>query len=221
LRDELHVFKDRLQAGYRLAELLGDYRESHTIVLTLPAGGVPVAEVLSEKLNLPLEVAVASKITLPWNNEVGFGAVAFDGTVRFNELLIADAGLNKEQIERRTKLTKVKVAGRLKIFRRNRPLLDLKNKNCFLVDDGVASGMTMAAAVEAVKKLGPKQIFIAVPTGHRESLFRLEKAVDKIYCANVRSGLSFAVADAYRNWSDVDDGEVAKILERHYKQANI
>jgi putative phosphoribosyl transferase len=221
LRDKLYVFKDRLDAGYRLAGLLGAYRGSQVIVLALPAGGVPVAAGLAEKLKLPLDVAVVSKITLPWNSEVGFGAVAFDGTVRFNDLLLADVGLNNEQIEQRTKLTKEKVAGRLKIFRRDRPPLDLKNRTCILVDDGVASGMTMATAVEAIKKLAAKQIFIAVPTGHRESLSRLEKAVDKIFCANVRSGFSFAVADAYKNWSDVDDNQVAEILTRHNKQANI
>lgn len=214
LREKTRIFKDRPDAALTLAKLLETEFIRNVIVLALPAGGVPVAAGLAEKLNLPLDVAVVSKITLPWNSEVGFGTVAFDGTVRFNDLLLADAGLNNEQIEQRTELTKEKVARRLKIFRRDRPPLDLKNRSCCLVDDGVASGMTMATAVEAVKKLDAKHIFIAVPTGHREPLFRLEKAVDKVFCANVRSGLSFAVADAYKNWSDTSDAEVAEILKR-------
>jgi predicted phosphoribosyltransferase len=212
LREKLWVFKDRPDAGGALAEMLTEYANSKTIVLALPAGGVPVAAAITEKLNLPMDVAVVSKITLPWTTEAGFGAVAFDGTVRLNEQMTA--GLSNKQVRQGIKLTMEKVAGRVKKFRGVKPPPDLTDKTAILVDDGVASGITMQTAIEAVKKLSAAGIIIAIPTGHKESLRQLTAMTDRIYCANVRSGFSFAVADAYKNWYDVDDNEVAQILRQ-------
>ena len=214
LRDKLYVFKDRFDAGCQLAELLSAYKKSPSIIFALPAGGIPVAAVIAEKLALPLDVAVVSKITLPWTTEAGFGAVAFDGTAQLNEQMLPSLGLTDEQIQQRINLTARKVAGRVRKLRYNIPPLDLSGKQAILVDDGIASGITMQTAVEAAKKLGANPIIIAVPTAHRESLTQLLQMVDSIYCANLRSGFSFAVADAYKNWYDVDEAEAAQILQR-------
>jgi putative phosphoribosyl transferase len=213
LREKECVFKSRSDAGIVLSEMLADYKESDSIVLGIPAGGVSVAAVLAERLNLPLELAVVSKITLPWNTEAGFGAVAFDGTVRLNEQMLAYIGLTEEQINERIKYTSKKVQHRLKKLRGDKKLPSISEKTVFLVDDGIASGFTFRAAVEAVKNQKPKEIIIAVPTAHKQSLTILEKYVNTIYCANVRSGLSFAVADAYQKWYDVSEEEVLKILK--------
>lgn len=222
LRDKVHIFKDRNEAGKRLAEMLATcgersrttYADSSAIVLALPAGGVPVAAAIAEKLNLPLDVAVVSKITLPWTTEAGFGAVAFDGTVRLNEKMLPSLGLSDEQVQQGIKLTSEKVAGRVRKLRKDMPLPDLSGKTAILVDDGIASGITMQTAVEAVAKLNSDRIIIAVPTAHRDSLSELLSMVEAIYCANLRSGFSFAVADAYKNWYDVDEDEAAQILQR-------
>jgi predicted phosphoribosyltransferase len=214
LRDKVHIFKDRNEAGKRLAEMLATYADTSSIVFALPAGGVPVAAAIAEKLKLPLDVAVVSKITLPWTTEAGFGAVAFDGTVRLNEQMLASIGLSDEQVQNGIKLTTEKVAGRVSKLRINKSMPDLSGKTAILVDDGIASGITMQTAAEAVAKLNADRIIIAVPTAHRESLTELLSMVEAIYCANLRLGFSFAVADAYKNWYDVDEDEAAQILQR-------
>jgi putative phosphoribosyl transferase len=214
LRDKVRVFDDRKDAGRHLAEMLSDYTGGSAIAIALPAGGVPVAGVIAEKLNLALDVAVVSKITLPWTTESGFGAVAFEGTVRLNERMLGSLGLTDEQVQQGIKLTTEKVAGRVRKLRKNKPMPDLSGKTAILVDDGIASGITMQTAVEAVQKLDPRCIIIAVPTAHSESLTQLLAMAETIYCANVRSGFCFAVADAYKNWYDVDEQEAAEILKR-------
>ena len=219
LREKLGVFQDRQDAGFRLAKMLETYNDSDAIVLAVPVGGVPVAAVVAEDLNLVLDVTVVSKITLPWNTEAGFGAVAFDGTVRLNERLLAGLGLTEEEIEQRIKVTTSKVQRRLRELRGDRPMPELAERKVILVDDGVASGFTLRVAVEALKNKSANEIIIAVPTGHQESLKCLVDEVQAVYCANVRSGWSFAVADAYKRWSDVDQIEALEIL-KHFSCDN-
>jgi predicted phosphoribosyltransferase len=214
LREKVRVFKDRYDAGVKVAEMLSALKKIPAIVLALPAGGVPVGAAVAEELGLELDVAVVSKITPPFNSEIGFGAVAFDGTVRLNRQVVAELGLSKKQVQERIDLTVRKVAGRTLEFRGNIPMPDLSGRLALLVDDGIASGFTMLTAIEAVAKLGANRIMVAAPTGHSESLTRLIPMAEAVYCANVRSGFSFAVADAYKNWYDVDEAEASQILRR-------
>jgi predicted phosphoribosyltransferase len=192
--------------------MLREYGASDAIVMAIPAGGVPVGKVLAEKLNLSFDLAVVSKITLPWNTEAGYGAVAFDGSVRLNHDLVARIGLTEKQIKEGIDRTSKKVAYRMRSLRGERLLPDLSAQQVILVDDGLASGFTMHAAVEALQKIGATSIVIAVPTGPQSSVERMTSEVDILYCANVRSGWSFAVADAYERWSDVDEKELASLL---------
>jgi putative phosphoribosyl transferase len=154
-----------------------------------------------------LDVAVVSKITLPWNTETGYGAVAFDGTMRLNGDLVAHLGLTKEQIQQGIDQTTPKVLRRVKRFRGNRSFPDLSKHQAILVDDGLASGFTMLKAIEALRKAGARHICVAVPTGHSSALPRMAEEVEALYCANIRGGFSFAVADAYEAWTDVTEGE--------------
>ncbi len=214
LREKLGVFKDRKDAGIKLAEMLQDYKDSSAVVFAVPAGGVPVAAALAERLNLSLDVAVVSKITLPWNTEAGFGAVAFDGTVRLNNRMLGQIGLTEQQVRQRIKLTTTKVQRRFKELRGTEPMPDLSGRKAFLVDDGIASGFTFRVAVEALSNFGADEIIAAVPTGHAHALQAVAPQVKAVYCANVRGGWSFAVADAYQRWSDVDDAQVSQILKQ-------
>ena len=214
LHERSHVFRDRAHAGEILAEMLDAYRRSDAVVMAIPAGGVPVGAVIAHKLNIPLEVAVVSKITLPWNTEAGYGAVAFDKTVRLNEDLIIRLGLTDEQIQEGIDQTAQKVLRRVKSFRGDRPFPDLSQHLAILVDDGLASGFTMLVAIEALRKAGTRTICVAVPTGHWQALERTAREVEVVYCANIRSGFSFAVADAYEAWTDVAEEEAAAIYKR-------
>jgi len=213
LRDRLQVFRDRTHAGEILAGMLEDYRSSQTLVMAIPAGGIPVAAALARMLILPLDVAVVSKITLPWNTEVGYGAVAFDGTTRLNRDLLPRLRLSEQEIEEGKAATAGKVEGRVDRFRGSRPYPDLIKERVILVDDGLASGFTLLVGVEALKKSGAREIIVAVPTGSSSTVQRVAAEVDRLYCANIRGGWSFAVADAYERWTDVAEEEALRIYK--------
>jgi putative phosphoribosyl transferase len=220
LRNRIGVFRDRSDAGKVLAGMMESYHNANAIVLAIPAGGVPVGAIIANKLELPLDVAVTSKITLPWNPEAGYGAVAFDGMVKLNEGLISYLGLSHREIRQGIERTTQKVQQRLKTLRGDCPLPELSGRTVILVDDGLASGFTMRTTVEALHKTQAEQIVIAISTAHEESLGHLIHEVDAIYCPNIRSGWSFAVADAYQYWSDVEEKEIEEILRSGQKRFN-
>jgi putative phosphoribosyl transferase len=212
LRNKVGVFHDRIHAGKVLCRMLESYRNT-ALVLAIPAGGLPVARVMAAELELQLDVVVVSKATLPWNTEVGYGAVAFDGTVILNDGMVSQAGLTEEEIQEGIKKASIKVKRRMMEFRSRKPFPDLRGRPVILVDDGIASGFTMLVALEALKKAGANHLIIAVPTAHWDSIKRMSSQVETLYCANIRSGWAFAVADAYQIWSDVDEEEVIEILK--------
>jgi predicted phosphoribosyltransferase len=211
-REKMEVFEDRTEAGAVLAEMLEAYARGPAILLAIPAGGVAVAAPMASRLALPLDLAVCSKVTFPWNTESGYGAVAFDGTVRLNEEVVRRAGLGEAEIRAGIERTWEKVQRRVRDLRGERPPAELRDRPVILVDDGLASGITLRAALQAVRTAGASQIVIAVPTAHVESVRRLGAEVAALYCPNLRSGRVFAVADAYRRWRDLTEGEVAALL---------
>jgi predicted phosphoribosyltransferase len=213
MRNRGRVFRDRTQAGVVLAGMLEQHRGTDTLILAIPAGGVPVAAEIASLLGLALDLAVVSKITLPWNTESGYGAVAFDSTVRLNRDLIAALGLSETVVQTGIARTKEKVAHRVNQLFGDRRLPDVTRHGVILVDDGLASGFTMQTAVDALHHLEADKVSIAVPTGHAEAVARIAAKVDSLYCPNIRQGMSFAVADAYEHWTDVSETTVAAIMQ--------
>jgi len=214
LRDRVFVFRDRKHAGQTMATMLNRHEGSRAILFAIPAGGVPVAAVMAERLRLRLEVAVVSKITMPWNTEAGYGAVAFDGSVLLNKDILARIGLTDGQIEQGRRTTLEKVQRRLRKFRGDRPLPDLAATTAILVDDGLASGFTMLAAIEALRRIGSRDVVVAVPTASASAVGRVAPAVESLYCANIRGGVSFAVASAYELWEDVEEQDAVNLFRR-------
>lgn len=212
LRDRVGVFADRAEAGRVLAGMLERYRGSDALVLAIPAGGVPVAVVLAAELGLEMDVVVVSKVTPSWNSEVGYGAVAFNGTVRLNRAMMARLGIDEAEARAGIERTQEKVRRRVRALRGDRPLPKVTERTVILVDDGLASGFTMLVAAEAVREAGAAEVVVAAPTAHADTVPRLVAAADHIYIANLRGGLSFAVADAYRNWHDVSLEEAQRLL---------
>jgi putative phosphoribosyl transferase len=210
LRECQSVFRDRTHGGRCIAEMI---KESDAIVMGIPAGGIPVAEVVARVLGFSLDVAVVSKITLPWNTEAGYGAVAFDGSLRLNEALIRQSGLSRNQVQAGIDKTRIKVAERVRRLRGGKPMSDLSDKTVIVVDDGLASGYTMQVAVEALARCGVGKMIVAVPTGHATAIEEIARRVHALYCPNIRSGPRFAVADAYEKWTDVSDSEAETILK--------
>lgn len=214
-RDRVAVFRDRAHAGDLLAQLLEAHGETRGVVLGIPAGGVPVGLALSARLHLPFDLLVVSKITPSWNSEVGYGAVAFDGTTILNDEMVRALGVSDEEIARGVARTRAKVAARLARLRGDRPPRSLAGETVVLVDDGLASGITMRTALRAVRAGGVARAIVAVPTGHADSLADVAREADAVYAVNVRRGRMFAVADAYVEWEDVSDETLEALLRRH------
>jgi predicted phosphoribosyltransferase len=214
-RDRMFVFRDRLHAGVLLAEKLRKYAgRENSILLAVPAGGVPVGCVVAEELGIPMEVIVVRKVQIPWNTEAGFGALTSDGETVLNEPLVRHIGLTREVIEESISKTRRIVQERVRKFRGDQPMPDLREKVVILVDDGLASGFTMMAAARSARRSQTEKTVVAVPTASLGAIRLLTPEVDEIVCLNIRSGQIFAVADAYKNWYDLTDDEVVKILKR-------
>jgi predicted phosphoribosyltransferase len=206
-------FRDRAHAGRELAKLLEDFRGTATLVLAIPAGGVPVAAEIARALDLPLDVAAVSKVLYPWTTESGYGAVAYDGSVWLDDARMAGHGLAPAAVERAVAAARTKVERRMARLRGGQPALVLEGRTVIVVDDGIAAGSTMRTAIAAVRKAGAAKVTVAVPTAHKAALDAISKLADATYCANVRAGMSFAVADAYAEWRDLADEEIQALLE--------
>ncbi len=150
--------------------------------------------------------------TIPGNTEAGFGAMTSDGDTLLNEPLIAQLGLTDEQIQRQSAKVRAELAERNQRFRGGSMLPELTGKTVILVDDGLASGFTMKVAILLAKKRSAAGTVVAVPTASRRSLDELGEGAGQIYCANIREGRSFAVADAYENWYDLSEAQVLALL---------
>lgn len=215
LRNRTLVFEDRDDAGLHLARALERFRGKDAIVLAIPSGGVPVGIAVSSQLRLPFDLLIIRKIPIPGNTESGFGAVSLEGDMLLNEAMVGVLGLSRAQIAELAGPVKKELETRNRVFRGSRPWPDLKGRIVILVDDGLASGYTMMAAVRAVQRREPSQVVVAVPTASASTIKLLAPEVDMIVCPNVRSGYSFAVADAYRNWYDLERAEVIGLLKAH------
>ncbi len=211
LRNKHYVFRDRIDAGEKVAGMLKKLKLFNPIVLAIPAGGVPVGVTIAKKLGMDFDLAIVRKILIPWNTEAGYGAVAWDGTVLLNEPLIRMLGLTEEDVRNGVKTTVEIVKRRVKLLRGDKPL-EISGRDVILVDDGLASGFTMLATVKAVKKFKPKRIIVAVPTSSMTALKLLENEVDIIVVANLRDEPIYAVADAYMEWRDISEEEALKML---------
>src|SRR5438105_2540508 len=206
-------FRDRAHAGRELAKMLDEFRGTAALVLAIPAGGVPVAAPIATELGLPLDVAPVSKVLYPWTTESGYGAVAFDGSVWLDESRMSGHGVSAAQAERAVAGARAKVERRLARLRGAQPPLALEGRAVMAVDDGIAGGSTMRAAIAALRRAGAASVVVAVPTAHKNSLDAISKLADAVYCANVRGGVSFAVADAYAAWRDLGDDEIEALLQ--------
>lgn len=216
LHDRTRVFRDRAAAGAVLSTLLSAYRDGNACVLAIPAGGVPVGAAVASALRLELHIAVVSKITLPWDTESGCGAIAFDGSVELNQRLLPYLRLTEQELADAVEKTRHKVITRVRRFSASNLDRRIFDGDVIVVDDGLASGFTMEVACRALRRAGAARLIVAVPTGHLDAVRRVSAEADRVVCANVREGRTFAVADAYEHWYDVSEEE-AELLLRAFK----
>jgi putative phosphoribosyl transferase len=214
LRNRQYVFKDRAHAGKVLSSMLApEYaKAANVFVLAIPSGGVPVALEVSESLDSPMDLLIVRKLQIPGNPEAGFGAMTRHGALFLNKDLLAELHLGEAEIEEQKRIVKEELERRNALFRNGRPSPNLEGKSVILVDDGLASGYTMMVSLHEVKKRNAARTTVAVPTASLSSLHRVGDMAEEIYCANVREGGFFAVADAYEDWYDLDPDEVIRLI---------
>mgnify|MGYP003872640959 CR=1 FL=1 len=219
LREKLYVFKDRVEAGLKLAEALERLVSSSSLVLAIPAGGVPIGLKVAEKLGLELDLAIVRKVLYPWTTEAGFGAVAWDGRVILDQGAIEALGLPGKVVKAKVEEARRSVEARMARLRGGRPMPQIKGREVVLIDDGLASGFTMLTAVRAVKDKEAARVVIAAPTSSISAVELLLPEVDLLVALNVRGGPVYAVADAYVEWRDLSDDEVAEMLASFWSRS--
>lgn len=218
LLGKFHVFKDRLQAGTLLGEACRQTIKEVDYILAVPMGGVPVGLIVSKILKAKFDIIICRKLLIPWNREAGFGAVSPDGSYFVDEAFARSLNLSDHDIKEAVMEQVEEIRKRNELLRHGRDYPSFKDLKIILVDDGVAAGYTMRAAVDFVRSRGAKKVIIAVPTGCLESLLKLSEHVDLIVCLNIRSGPWFAVADAYVEWKDLDYEYVVKLIKEYEKE---
>ena len=205
-------FHNRADAGRRLAGVLRGYAgRGDVIVLVLPRGGVPVGVEVAQALGAPLDVFMVRKLGVPGQEELALGAIASGGVRVLNQDLIQQLGIRPAQIERVTRRERLELERRERRYRGDRPLPDLTGKTVILVDDGLATGSTMLAAVEALRSKGPRRIVVAVPVAAPETCEAFRHVADEIVCA-VTPEPFHAVGLWYENFSETTDDEVHELL---------
>ena len=206
------VFADRVEAGRALARALGSYAGSTaTTVLALPRGGVPVAREISRALGLPLDVLVVRKLGLPMQPELAMGAIASGGAVVLNEDVLRYLGDRMASLEAVKSRELAEVQRRERSYRGDRPPLAVAGRTAILVDDGLATGATMEAAVRALRALDAKRIVVAVPVSSVEARDRFAALADEVVCLEAPLFFS-AVGQWYRNFDQTSDEEVRALL---------
>lgn len=206
-------FRNRSEAGRLLAEELANYKsETDVVVLGLPRGGVPVAAEVASALHAPLDVVVVRKLGVPFQPELAMGAIAGDDTQLIDKQLVHALDLTDEDVETAVIRERAELQRRERLYRGGRPMLDLKEHTVILVDDGLATGSTMRAAVSFARKRLAKRIVMAVPVGSVEALEKLRREVDECICLATPEPF-FSVGDWYWNFLPTQDAEVLKLLE--------
>lgn len=211
------AYRNRRHAGEALAGHIGPV-SGDPVVLGLPRGGVVVAEPVAESLGAPLDVLVARKLGVPWQPELGMGAVAEGGVVALNPQVIRHTGVSPEEIEAVRRREEAEVDRRAHRYRAGRPRVALAGRTAVIVDDGLATGYTARAAIEAARAGGAARVVLAVPVGAPSTVAELESLADEVVCP-LTPGNLMAVGQWYDDFRQVEDGEVVEVLERAARPA--
>ena len=210
--DRFQQFRDRREAGQLLARQLGDYKDREDVmVLALPRGGVPVAYEIACDLKAPLDVFVVRKLGVPWQPELAMGAIAGSGTEFLNGDVVSAYNIPPHVIRAVADRERKELTRRLAEYRGDRPFPDLQDRTIILVDDGLATGSSMRAAVQAVRHEHPRTIVVAVPVAAARTCQILRSEVDEVICLRTPEDFS-AVGLWYEDFSQTTDEEVRELL---------
>ena len=208
------MFKDRKDAGRQLALRLQRYKDTDALILAIPRGGVELGYEVAKALHCDLSMIICRKLPYPHNPESGFGAIAEDGSVFIYEAATGD--LSDAEIEDIRQAQQQEIKRRIEVLRGGRPLPSLQDRTVILIDDGIAMGSTMHAAVQMCRNSGASRIVIAVPVAGVRSVSEFSRIVDELIV--LESPINFyAVAQVYEHWYDVSDEEVLALMRRFEK----
>ena len=216
------VFKDRTDAGRQLANVLSNHLYPHPVlILGIPRGGVVVAYEVAEALSAPLDVIISRKIRVPYQPELGMGAVVDgDHITILNEELVHIVGATPEYLKKEIAYQGEEIDRRIKIYRDNRPLPEISGKTVIVIDDGIATGYTFRTALEGLRRKNPSRLIGAAPVAAPDSYEMLQPFADELICLN--TPISFmAVGNWYTDFEQVSDEEVVAILHRNWERLNL
>jgi predicted phosphoribosyltransferase len=206
-------FEDRRDGGRRLAWKLSRFEGERPVVFALPRGGVPVGYEISRSLEAPLDVFISRKLGAPGQPEFGIGAVAAGGVRILNQDVVRRLGISDDYVERITAQELAEVRRRLRYFRGERPETEVVGRTAILVDDGLATGVTARAAVQALRLRKPGRLVLAAPVCAAQTAALFKRAVDELVCLETPSDLG-AIGFWYKNFEQTSDEEVVELLER-------
>ncbi|HEY9225685.1 MAG TPA: phosphoribosyltransferase [Gemmatimonadaceae bacterium] len=213
-------FHDRSEGGRQLAAALRHYaHRPDVVVLGLPRGGVPVAAEVARELGAPLDVFIVRKLGLPWNPELAMGAVARGGVRVLDQDLIRVAGVSEDDVKRVTAAETAELERRERAYRGSRPFPDVHGKTAILVDDGLATGSSMRAAVRAIREENPARVVVAVPVAAAETCEALREIADEVICVETPEPFT-AVGVWYEDFSPTTDEEIQTLLENAHATAD-
>lgn len=208
------IFQDRIEAGRSLGVRLVEFAgEENVLVLALPRGGVPVGFEVARALNAPLDVFLVRKLGVPGRQELAMGAIASGGVRLLDAETVRALGISSQQVEEIARLETLELERREQLYRGSRKALDVRDRTVVLVDDGMATGLTMRAAIAALRREGSRRIVVAVPVAAGETCEEIESVADAVVCLHTPMEF-FAVGQWYRDFSQTSDEEVRDLLDR-------
>jgi len=214
------IFRNREDAGRRLASRLQKYaNRDDVIVLGVPRGGVPVAFEVAAALNLPLDIFVLRKLGVPGQEELAFGAIGSGGVRVLNRSVVDHLGLSDLDIASVTHKEREELERRDRLYRGNRPPLDVLGTTVILVDDGIATGSSLMAAIHALRQMRPAAIVVATPVAPPETCHRLLQEVDELVCVEIPEPF-YGVGQFYDDFLQMSDEEVTELLDRASQHVN-
>ena len=213
------MFKDRKDAGTQLAESLKEYiGQENILVLALPRGGVVTGVEIAKRLRAPLDVLIVRKIGHPWQPELAAGAISETGSIVYNEDVVASAGVTKDYLRGEAARQREEIARRQRLYRSGQKRMNLRGNTVILVDDGVATGATMKAAVETLKREQVGKLVVAVPVAPPSTAEELQRMVDVFVCLDTPEDF-MAVGCYYEDFRQVTDADVTQLLQNLGRRA--